>query len=299
MRFLQQNVSSVVRPVFQTPVFFLLSDHQPHRLHLAPVLRSGGDDIQAGRVDAGMPQEVRQLRHVMVNAVEGPGEQVSQAVGKYFGGRNPCPLAQGFHLPPDVGPVQGRSRPGDKDRAGADIPLLSIAPQLLPQGRGQEDSPGLSLAGHHSFPADSRLHGDIGHLADPDAGGADGLDQQGQPFALLFLCRPHKTPVLLPAQFPLFRAVDLFLDPERPDTAVAESPEPQKPVDRRQVRIGAGGGIAFPQFPLVVQHQRLIDLPSLGVRHESPDGMQVFLYGGRALFRFQKSLPVGFYHPFL
>ena len=135
MVLLQQNDSSVTNkpPALSALVFFLpvFSNHQPHRFHLAPVLGSAGNDVNAGGVDVRVSKNVRQLCNVMVDTVKCPCEQVAQAVGEHLAWRHVCSFAQGFHLPPDVAPVHGLARPGDEYRAGAELLFPGIPPQLL------------------------------------------------------------------------------------------------------------------------------------------------------------------------
>ena len=103
MDLLQQNDSSVTdRRIGRWYFFVLFSDDKPQGLHFSPVLGARGDDIYAGGVHVGVPQNIRQLGDVLIYGIETPGEQMPQAVGKHLAWRHICPLAQGFHFPPDV-----------------------------------------------------------------------------------------------------------------------------------------------------------------------------------------------------
>lgn len=77
--------------------------YQPHPLHSPSVLAAGGDNVNPSSVYAAVPQNVRKLCDVLLNAVKSPGEQVPQIVRKHLPGIYPCHFAQAFHLTPDVG----------------------------------------------------------------------------------------------------------------------------------------------------------------------------------------------------
>lgn len=55
-----------------------------HILHPAAVFRAGGDDIDAGRIDAAVTEDIRQLGNVFFDTVKYTGEQVAQIVGKHL-----------------------------------------------------------------------------------------------------------------------------------------------------------------------------------------------------------------------
>lgn len=69
------------------------------------MLRTAGDEVDAGGFDAGMPEQIGEFGDVMADAVESPREQVPQVVRKNLGGRNACEPADRFHLRPD--PLSG------------------------------------------------------------------------------------------------------------------------------------------------------------------------------------------------
>ena len=64
------------------------------------MLGSGGHNIDSCGIDAAVTQNVCQLRNILLNAVEGPGEQFPQIMGKYFGGIHLRGLTQPLHLGP-------------------------------------------------------------------------------------------------------------------------------------------------------------------------------------------------------
>ena len=64
--------------------FVLFSDYEPHGFHFSPVLGSRGNDIDPCGVDVAVAENIRQLRHVVVDAVKAPGEQVPERMRKHF-----------------------------------------------------------------------------------------------------------------------------------------------------------------------------------------------------------------------
>ena len=46
---------------------------------------AGGHNIDSGGIDAAVPQNIRQLCNILLNAVESTGKELPQIVGKDFG----------------------------------------------------------------------------------------------------------------------------------------------------------------------------------------------------------------------
>ena len=82
------------------------------------MLGARGDQVNPGRLNTGVAQNVRQPGHVPADTVERLGEQVPQIVGKHLSRRYSRRFTQCLHIPPDIAPVQGISRPGGKYRPG-------------------------------------------------------------------------------------------------------------------------------------------------------------------------------------
>ena len=51
--------------------------HQPQPLNLFPMFRAGGHNINTGRINAAVAQNVRQFCNVLFNSVESSGKQLS------------------------------------------------------------------------------------------------------------------------------------------------------------------------------------------------------------------------------
>ena len=190
---------------------FVLS-YQAQTLQLPGMLRAGGDQVDAGGLDAAVAQHVRQLRHVPADPVKGPGEQVPQVVGEHLGGRHPRPGAQGFYLRPDLPAGKTGSASGEKDLAGGGVLFFGVLQQLPAQLARQQDGADFALQAHLRPAPPGRLHGEVAHLAHPDAGGADGLQQQGQPLPAQGPGRVQQAAVLRPRQLPAGVPEQLALD---------------------------------------------------------------------------------------
>ena len=83
--------------------------------------------VNAGGVDAGMAQNVRQPGQVFFQRVIRPSKQVPEVVWKDFPRLHVCALTQLFHIPPDVGAIQWLARPGGEHRPGG----LFLFPEIF------------------------------------------------------------------------------------------------------------------------------------------------------------------------
>lgn len=113
-------------------------------------------------------------------------------------------LAEGFHIPPNVAPIQGPTRPGGEHRPGGLFLCFQIVPQKPPQFIREKYGAALALVGDLR-PA--RLHGlggDEAEFRNPYAGGADGLQDQGETLIALPLGGMDQAGVLAPGQFFVF-----------------------------------------------------------------------------------------------
>ena len=82
--------------------------------------------VNAGGVDAGVAQNIRQPGQVLFQRVIGPRKQVAQIVGEHLARLHYGALAQPLHIPPDVGAVHRLSRPRHEHRPGGDFLLLGL-----------------------------------------------------------------------------------------------------------------------------------------------------------------------------
>ena len=82
-------------------VLFLTDQPQP--CQSPGVLGARGDQVNPGRLNTGVAQDVRQLGHVPADTVERPGEQVPQIVGKHLAGCHARLVAQRSSPPRSAG----------------------------------------------------------------------------------------------------------------------------------------------------------------------------------------------------
>ena len=211
------------------------------------MLGSGGDQVDAGGLDAAVAQDVRQLGHVPADPVERPGEQVPQVVGKDLGGLHPGPGAQRLHLRPDLPAGKAAAASGEKDLAGGGLLLPGVLQQLPAQLAGQQDGADLALQADHGPACQGGFHREIADLADPDAGGADGLQQQGQPLPAQGAGGAQQAVVLLPGQVPAVIPEQPPLDAQRADPQLRPAQKGEEAVQCRQLGVDGGRGLSAGQ----------------------------------------------------
>ena len=98
---------------------FLLSTDELEFFQLFSMLRAGRDQVDSGRREAGMAEDVGELDDVAGLVVEGLGEKVAEIVGEDFPRLDACLLAEGFHLGPDLFPIDGFAASGEENLAGS------------------------------------------------------------------------------------------------------------------------------------------------------------------------------------
>ena len=81
------------------------------------MLRPGGNDIDACGIDAAVPEDIRELGNVSLDAVKHSREQMPQIVREDLTRVNVRLLAKSFHFPPDVRPADRFAGPRHKDTA--------------------------------------------------------------------------------------------------------------------------------------------------------------------------------------
>ena len=99
---------------------------QTQLFHLVAVLCAGGHDVDARRVDAAVTENICQFCNILLHTIESPGKEFPQIVGKHLAGFYSGCLAEGFHLRPNIAPVQRLPVPGNKDRSRTDAVFLCV-----------------------------------------------------------------------------------------------------------------------------------------------------------------------------
>ena len=97
-----------------------------HLFQTAEMLVAGFHGIDSCGVNVAVPQQVGELYDIFLDSIKCAGKQMAQVVRKDLAGSHPGFDAQGFHVAPDVAPVQGLSIFADKHRAGLDAGLFYI-----------------------------------------------------------------------------------------------------------------------------------------------------------------------------
>ena len=103
---LQQNENSVVGLFYAQITERKLCDYQPQPPDLPGVDGPAFCRINPGSGYIGMAQNICQTGQVTLQGIVGAGKEVAQIVGEYLGWLHPGALAQGLHIPPDVGSIQ-------------------------------------------------------------------------------------------------------------------------------------------------------------------------------------------------
>ena len=135
-------------------------------------------DIDSRRLDAGMTKQVGQLRDIFFDVVERPRKQMPQVVGEHFPRGYFGAGAQRLEQFPDRHAAKRFAAAGQKDRAVVDAVFLAPLLQPVAEFGGQQNLPAFALAADGRLAAADGFSRDILQLGYPDAGGADGLQQQ-------------------------------------------------------------------------------------------------------------------------
>ena len=145
------------------------------------MLYAGGHDIDPGRFDAAVAENIRQLGDILFQAVKGAGEQLPQVVWKHLRWADIGAGAEPFHFGPDIAWVQRSARPGAENAPAFDTGLFRVIQQQLIQLVRDQDIPGFTFAGNSDFPVPDRFHCKIDEFRHPYTGGADRLQEQAEP----------------------------------------------------------------------------------------------------------------------
>ncbi len=137
------------------------------------------DEIDARGLDGGVAKHICQPRDVVAFIIKDGGKKVPQVVRKDFAGRHMAGDGKAFHIGPHLITAHGFSIRGEKNLAADDFFLTGVLPQLVAEPGGNEDGADLSFEMDISAAARDGFGGDGGKLADADACGADGLNDEG------------------------------------------------------------------------------------------------------------------------
>lgn len=132
-------------------------------------------NYSAGRLHAAVPQNICQFHNIFACLIKRRGKQMPQVVRKDLRGLYPGNFTQSLEHPPDLPSGERLAASGAKNRAGGDLLFLGIFQELPPQLGRPKDRANFTLEGHLRLSHPQGLHGDVSHLTDPDARGADCL----------------------------------------------------------------------------------------------------------------------------
>ena len=90
-------------------------------LQLFSMLRAGRDQVDSGRRQARMAEDVGEFDDVVGLVVEGLGEKVAEVVGEDFPRFDAGLFTEGFHLGPNLFPIDGFTASGEGNLAGSDF----------------------------------------------------------------------------------------------------------------------------------------------------------------------------------
>ena len=125
-----------------------------------------------------MPQHIRKAGNVFASLVKGRGKKMSEVMWEHLGRLHPRHLTQPFQFIPDLPPCNTFSAFGAKDRAGSDFFFFRVFAQLAVQLGRQQDRADFAFERNFCFAVLRGLNRDLLHLADANAGGADGFHQE-------------------------------------------------------------------------------------------------------------------------
>ena len=219
---------------------------------LPGVLGAGGDQVNAGGVDAAVAQHVGQHGDVVAGAVKGAGKQMPQVVRVHLAGGHAGQAAKGFHLGPDLPAANAAAAFGAEDLAGGNALAAGKLFQLAAQPPRQQNGPHLAFQADLGAAAAHRLAGDVPQLRHTDAGGADGLQQQGKALAAGPAGGVQQTVVVGAGQLAAGVAEGAALHPQKPRPKLRPAGKAEKAVKGDQHAVDGGRrvtGVRQMRFP--------------------------------------------------
>ena len=100
---------------------FLLSTDELEFFQLFSMLGAGRDQVDSGRREARVAEDVGEFDDVAGLVIEGLGEKVAEVMGEDFPRFDARLSTEGFHLGPDLFPIDGFTASGEEDLAGSDF----------------------------------------------------------------------------------------------------------------------------------------------------------------------------------
>lgn len=202
-------------------------------------------------------------------------------MGKHFLRLNPGALAQPFHIPPDVAPINGFPAARYEHRPGGDFLCPEIFFQKSAQLAREKDGAPLPLVVDLGPAGLHRLNGNIAQLGHSDASGANGLDDEGKTLIFLLLSGADQAGVLSAGQLLVGVTEDGLLDFQQLDFALAPAHKGEKAIDGGDHAVDRGRGVVGGQSFFPGNQRRLGEGLAIHPRKQSGEIVDVLLNGDR------------------
>ena len=192
-----------------------------------------------------MAEHVGETDDVSVFLVKLNGEEMAQVVGKDFCFGDVRDGAEAFHLDPDLISCAGFSTHGAENGAVGDLIFASVAAKLALECAGEEDGTDFSFEGDVGAAIGEGFCGDMAELADADAGGADGFDDEGELVLAGAVSGADESVVVVEAEGAVAVAKEGALDAQIFDAAVCNICETKIAVESGEHGVNGTWGVAF------------------------------------------------------
>ena len=249
-------------------------------VELALVFGAAFKGIDAGGVDACVAEKVGEAQEVFFGGVEGAGKEVAQVVGEDFPGVDASGLAEGFHGAPDVGAVEWAAGSRGKDGAGGLFLLSEVAFEEGAEPVGQEDEAVFAFVVHIGAAGFNGFGGDEGEFTDADAGGGEGLQDEGEAVVAVFFCGADEADVFVAGEFFVFVGEEGALDAKGFEEEIGAVVEFEVAVQGGEDGVDGSGGVVLGEVGFPFEEEGFVDGAVLGEVLEAAQGAGVLAEGG-------------------
>ena len=133
--FLSGSIRNIIAVMFtirsDCSDLFLLSNNQLHLSHFLFMCLPSSNCIDAGDVDAGMPQKIRKRDNILLHTVKYAREKMPKIMWEDLRCRHSGIMTQRLHGAPNAGSIQWASALCHKDTAVLDSPTFYVSPELF------------------------------------------------------------------------------------------------------------------------------------------------------------------------
>ena len=220
-------------------------NNKPELIQGSGTFVCGGCEINAGGLDGGMTEHVGEADDVPVFLVKLNGEEMAQVVGKDFCFGDVRDSAEAFHLGPDLISCAGFSTHGAENGAVGDLIFADVAAKLALERAGKEDGTDLSFEGDVGAAVGEGFCGDMAELADADACGADGFDDESELVLADAIGSADESVIVVEAEGTVAVAKEGALNTQIFDAAVCDICETKIAVEGGEHGADGTWGVAF------------------------------------------------------